>query len=241
MKKSRNGHWYHKVTWNTFAIHHWRTVWIVLPKTASTSVRKAIAKARGWDSSDVHHMPEFAGIQTEQIMRLKQDGYLCIATVRHPLARLASCWKDKVMARNYYPEFEMFDEFRHEMPFDEFVHAVAGIPDEDAEPHFRSLAFSIEKDGEIIPDVILDQDTLTADWAYCRQRIEQHWGRATGIPDLEISNHTGFRNSLMDIPLELMDVVYQRYQRDYELLDYSRYLEPDKIQSRTLPAHKVAC
>jgi hypothetical protein len=107
------------------------------------------------------------------------------------------------------------------MPFVEFVEAVCRIPDEDANPHFRSQYRTICGEGEngavVLADFVGHFETLERDFAYVAERI--------GAPHLKLphklrskSGAGSYRDYYND---RLKDLVYRRFRRDVEIFGYS--------------------
>lgn len=230
MRQGRFGTWYHLATWNIFPIHPWRMVWMLPPKTASTSVRHALASHAGLSTDDVHGLVEFQGLRKADALTLQQDGYVVVGSTRHPVPRLASCWADKIASKDYYVEFTTFDEFTPGMPFADFVDAVAKIPDEDAEPHFRSLSFDLVHGGVVIPDLLLEQNTLAADWNRLRARVAWRSSPSVWLPDLTVRRTSSWRDLVGEIPLSTIATIHERYADDFTAFGY----DPDVYASADL-------
>lgn len=220
MKLSISGVPFRDTRWNVFAIHEWRIVWMLMPKTASSAIRHELAKCLNLPTENVHAITRFSGLSTADVWRLKQDGYYVIGTVRNPVKRLTLCWFDKVVNKPFYKEFETFEDLHPDMSFDEFVKAVAQIPDEDAEPHFRSLAFSLTLEGELLPDLILRQEHLKRDWKRCRSEVKRFTNGAINLDPLILRNDSSWRQSLMRVSPETRRLIRQRYAKDFELFNY---------------------
>lgn len=221
MKRSLGGLPFNQTRWNIFATPEWRVVWILPPKTASTAVRKALAGALNIPATDFHQIAQFKGLTSQDAHRLKhEEGYLCVGVVRHPLERLVSCWYEKVVCEPFYSEFTVYDEFWPTMSFAEFATAVAGIPDEDAEPHFRSLSYSLEVQGQVVADVLLEQSRMEPDWAALRERIAIRLADGQALPDLTRINVTDSASKIPPPGPEVVAIVEQRYRSDYLNFNY---------------------
>lgn len=225
MKRSVSGQPFNQTKWNIFAVDEWQVVWILPPKTASTAVRQALATSLGIAATDFHSIKRFSGLTPADALKRKARGYLCVGAIRHPVARLTSCWYEKVVCDPYYVEFTVYDELWPEMSFEEFVSAVAEIPDEDAEPHFRSLSFSLTVGDELLPDVLLEQSRLAQDWAALRERLADRVDPAT-IPDLTPINVTNSADLVPPPSEPVLARITERYARDFALFGYDSQL-PD--------------
>lgn len=145
----------------------------ILPcKVANTSIKVALAEALKQPVSMaldgpapyIHDEDTWGGIATKfEIHRLpKEDGWLKIGFIRHPVERLISCWQDKVMGPNAFPAFSVFSQLEYQMSCLDFAKAVAQIPDDRADQHFRSQVWDLCAGSELIPDLVLSVDS--ADW-----------------------------------------------------------------------------
>ena len=80
--------------------------------------------------------------------------------VRDPYARLVSCYRHKIerprqQGKRMSPIFWVYGRaFSLQMGFPEFVRAVAAVPDERAEKHFRSQTRFLYRDGRPIVDFV---------------------------------------------------------------------------------------
>lgn len=222
MKRSVSGQPFSKTKWNIFAIDEWKVVWILPPKTASTAVRKALAASLNLQATDFHDIKRFSGLTPADALKLKERGYLCVGAVRHPLPRLISCWYEKAVCDPYYIEFTVYDEFWPKMPFEDFVAAVAQIPDEDAEPHFRSLSFSLAVGDELLPDVLLEQSRLDQDWAALQAQLAGRLGPGTSLPDLTPINVTNSTTRIPPPSEAVVDLIAERYAEDFARFGYER-------------------
>jgi hypothetical protein len=143
--------------------------------------------------------------------------------VRDPYARLVSCYRHKILrlreqGRRISPIFVVYGRtFSPAMDFPDFVRAVAEIPDERAEKHFRSQTRFLYRDGEPIVDFVGRLERFDADWA----EICRHTGFA---PVDRAYNVTGGDDRRTDdwYDSSLISLVNRRYAADFDLLGYQR-------------------
>lgn len=231
MKRSHTGVAYQRTKWNIFRIAEWNTVWMLMPKAASTAIRRALATqlVPGVADEHLHHIGRFQGLRKDDAVARQREGDLVIGSTRHPVTRLASCWYDKLIEEHYL-EFRNFDEFRAGMSFVDFVDAVAGIPDGDAEPHFRSLSFDLVDDGRVIPDIVVDQATLARDWNRVRASVAWRTNPHVWLPDLTRQRSRDWRSRIGDVPRRTLQLIHERYAEDFAAFGYS----PDLADSAAL-------
>ena len=144
--------------------------------------------------------------------------------VRDPYARLVSCYRHKILGprragQRFSPLFAVYGRaFSLEMDFPQFVRAVAAIPDEHAEKHFRSQTRFLYREGKPLVDFVGRLERFDDDWAeVCRYTRLQPVARAYNV--------TGAADRL---PLEewydagLAALVEERYAEDFTLLGYPK-------------------
>lgn len=108
------------------------------------------------------------------------------------------------------------------MAFADFAAEVCGIPDEIADPHFRSQYYNLEHKGKLIPNYIGRFENLEKDFQeICRIKglsleLPHMNASATkeGVPSLTKVDYRGYYTR------ELENMVAKRYGRDIDLFDY---------------------
>lgn len=186
------------------------------PKVANRSMKAAIASvARPGYRGD----PHLAGWQYRPVSTLRRTGFYGFGFVRNPLDRLYSCYMQKIVLygrlKSMPIEFWRYGgAFRPDMTFEEFVHAVARIPDRVADIHFRSQHRFLYFRGEPTVDFIGRFETLDRDWEQVRERF--------GLPALAHYNRSPHRSYIEAYTPSLARAAAARYQRDIELFGYQR-------------------
>lgn len=216
-----------------------RFVYFVVQKVACTSIKSALLPLfdvlddnpeflRRDGSPEIHKTFAASGYQIKKRPLLRKlDGkyrdYFKFAFVRNPWDRLVSCYLQKFTPGGKglvrQPEYEGARLYVG-MPFAEFVEAVHKIPDEEANPHFRSQHVSLcNPEGEVMADFVGRFERLEKDFAYVTKKI----GAAETIelphklssPGRESRHFTDFYDK------RLASLVHERFQRDIETFDYS--------------------
>lgn len=148
--------------------------------------------------------------------------YWSFAFVRNPWDRLVSCYTEKIRSDGDPANFVNgvskillpYGVFFAGMSFSEFAISVAGIPDVDAEPHFKSqYTFITTHNGQSEVDFIGRFERLSEDFAYVSRRL----GFTPDLPHLLTSAHRDYR-SYYDS--DLATVIHERYRQDIELFGY---------------------
>jgi len=154
-------------------------VYIEIAKVASSSLKTVFAPLLGIDLLTVDGNPH--DIDFPRPPRPAVDGerfypgLFTFAFVRNPWDRLVSCYRDKI--RGEADDFTGFaesgvahclagfDVFTAQMAFEDFVRAVAAIPDDEADDHFRSQhPYLTNSSGAIAVDVVGRFENLDSDF-----------------------------------------------------------------------------
>ncbi len=142
------------------------------------------------------------------------------AFTRDPYRRVEAVYRHKVVqprerGKRWSPLFAIYGrKVRLGMPFDEFVAAVAEIPDRRAEKHFRSQSWFLFDGDEPIVDFIGRIEEFERDWAEVCARSK--------FEPIE----TAYNVSPKDVSVEwtdaLRELVAKRYAEDFERLGYEK-------------------
>jgi len=209
----------------------YRAIYISVPKVACTSFKTAFARLLGLNldraRGDPHRVWYPTPVPIGSLQRFLYPGFFRFAFVRNPWDRLVSCYRDKIRnevdGHTYFTIrpgvancLARFDAFVADMSFDDFVAAVASIPDADADEHFRSQhTFLVNRRGEIAADFVGRYERLADDFRIVQQR--------TGLPDIELPRlqaaRTAARYAAYYTP-RTRDIVAERFGRDIEMFGY---------------------
>jgi hypothetical protein len=184
------------------------------PKVANRSMKAAIASVvRPGYRGD----PHLAGWRYRRVSALRVTGYFGFGFVRNPLDRLYSCYAQKIV---YYGRvmnkplvfWRYGGTFGADMSFEDFVKAVAAIPDRIADPHFRSQYRFLYRGREPVVDFIGRFESLERDWAVVRERF--------GLPVLPHYNRSPRGSYTSAYTPELARIAADRYRKDIRLFGY---------------------
>lgn len=159
----------------------------------------------------------------ENIRRDRYVGYFKFAFVRNPWDRLVSCYlqklapgsRDNAISRRFA---RRAGDAGEDVTFTRFAEAVCEIPDDRANPHFRSQHVGLlNDDGELLPDFMGSFENLSKHFAHAAKKI--------GTPHLELPHLTpslGHKGrSYRDFyDGELAQKVGERFRKDVELFGY---------------------
>jgi chondroitin 4-sulfotransferase 11 len=156
-------------------------------------------------------------------------GVYAFSFVRNPWDRLVSCYRDKIAGEtDGFTSFSIrpgvadclarFDAFNANMSFDAFVSAVAGIPDSDADAHFRSQhTFLTTSADNLGIDFVGRYENLGADFERVCRRIGLP--QAYELPHLQAARN---RAAYVDYYTpRSRRLVADRFSEDVERFGYS--------------------
>ena len=206
-----------------YVIHDRRLVYLEVPKVASTSMLFTIGQSYNiqFNPTKIHTDPFWHRLRGTLGKEL--SSYYKFSFVRNPFDRLVSCYKEKVVKPYHNSDLPYWFNRKHfSLPknasFREFVEFAVEIPDHLADRHFKSQTAILYQDGTLLVDWLGRFENLAADWATFAKRYNYspHLAHKTSSRDVQ-RTHQDYR--LYYTP-ELAELVYQRYQRDFELFGY---------------------
>ena len=157
---------------------------------------------------------------------LSYPDYCRIAFVRNPWDRILSCYLNKIkqdrdfenrhFADGIPKKFHRFNLFYAGMPFEEFLHAVASIPDEIADGHFASQYTRLVMNGKLIVHHLARFENYRDEVRDILDAIGLD--KTIELPHL---NKTEPRKTYAEFyDEETMRIVQQRYQQDIRIFGY---------------------
>jgi chondroitin 4-sulfotransferase 11 len=206
-------------------LHQQRAMYFPIQKVANSSWKLVCADLLGLrvPRGRGPHAVEFPTMPLEEVPRYAD--YFRFSFVRNPWDRLVSCYVEKIKPDPGYTTsffrdgvfvgFLPYKAFRAGMSFERFVQVIAGIPDEEAERHFRSQAtFISDAQGHLLANFVGKLEHAEVDFPYVLRRL----GRDEGaVAHLNRSSHGDYRRFYTN---ETVELVRRRYQQDIELFGY---------------------
>lgn len=202
-------------------------VYVDIAKVASSSIKRVLAELLGLECPDENpHEAAFSYSEQSAIEQAADSRLFTFAFVRNPWDRLVSCYRDKIVGEvTDFTRFgasgvarclERFDTFHAGMSFEDFVQAVAAIPDPDADEHFRSQAdYLTDHDNRIIVDFIGRYENLQADFAKVARRLKLPIQVLPRLQSAPSRRYADFYDT------NTQSLVAARYARDIALFNYS--------------------
>lgn len=165
-------------------------------------------------------------VHRDEVLKNYPD-FLKVAFVRDPYDRLVSCWRDKILDEDLSNKrfqngihrgfLKHGRKFWRGMTFNQFVESVATIPDEIANPHFKSQTdFLIDNSGRWLPNWVGRFESITKDYESLRQSY------AEPIPGLPHGNASQNRKPPPEVDPWTLELIKNRYIKDILMLQYPR-------------------
>lgn len=205
----------------------YNAVYVEVAKVASSSIKIALANLL---QIEVHpsgdpHRTVFPSARLDQLPR---PDMFVFGFVRNPWSRLLSCYLDKVGGQP--GEFThntirpgvanclaRYDSIVAGMLFDDFVHAVAAIPDSDADEHFRSQhTFFTNGTQPVAANFVGKYETLAADFAAVARQLRLPFST---LPHLQATQPEKPPSNYYTPALQ--ELVAERYRVDIATFDYN--------------------
>jgi chondroitin 4-sulfotransferase 11 len=213
-----------------------KSIYVPIPKVACSSIKQVfleglkiqaplLPKELSDDLYDVHKA-KFTYVRGNNIVKYKN--YWKFGFVRNPWDRLLSCYKEKIKKDENYTEQNgwfingvhkdllKYGTFKANMSFEEFVNAVASIPDTEADPHFKSqYTFITDKRGKILLDFVGRFENLNEHFNYICKKIEIEKVALPYRNKTVKTNYQDFYNK------SLREIVEKRYSKDIKIFKYN--------------------
>jgi hypothetical protein len=192
-----------------------KLAYLVSPKVACTSIKRALAKSYGIPRKKYIHNRRLWNYELGKLENNRQD-YYTFAFVRNPYDRLVSCYRDKVATRRANPYFGK--KVPVDSNFAQFVQTVVTTPDCLADKHFKSQYFNLYRNGEILVDYVGRFENLAEDWRVLALKfnLEPELGHYGNSKD-KAGVYSDYKKYYTP---ELADLVYERFRDDFEFLGY---------------------
>jgi hypothetical protein len=212
---------------NNIVLHEKKFAFCFICKAANTSLKRAFGNTL--NLPQVENLPgrlaphrrldlHLPAPKLKDILIFKEFGYLTAAAVRHPLARLASCWSDKINGKHFHQPFARKFGLTPDISFADFVYFVSGVPDEQADQHFRSMTWDLMYENSIVPEHILKIEN-DGWWNKLRELIQSHCNFDIGREYFENRGLFGEWESFYTP--ELRELAVNRYADDFRNFGYA--------------------
>ena len=153
-----------------------------------------------------HHIPKHE-------IRKRIGSLYTFAIIRHPLERLFSAYKNKVLTDNPKTKVNIFA--KHNIPlnidFLEFVERVCQIPDKYIDRHLRSQTWYLCDDAGLIPDQLIRLENFAREWPEISRKLR------LATPPVYNATSSKLLPQMNDYHKQLL---MNRYKQDFRYLGY---------------------
>lgn len=223
----------HALRPHVIVVRPWKVAYLRVPKVANTSVKLALAKGL-----KLPNLPELSrtndaywrkvrpeDVQLIPLARLRLDptysDFWSFAVVRHPVERLVSCYRNKIVRNDSLSASFVRLGFDQEMSFEEFARRVCEISDAQADVHFVSQSALLSLGGKLVGDLVIPMNDLNARWSEVQEEIKRRSG--VQLPRLSEKNSSKKVKEKVELTPEVVALIDRRYARDFELLSFPPY------------------
>jgi hypothetical protein len=220
----------------------YRFIYLAIPKVASTSILNSLLPFfdLGLDRESLENLKKGIPLRgahekfNRSRYRINKAAFLAslgdqyhhyfkFTFVRNPWDRLLSCYMSKVVRSGAGMPMGKYGNvsLRRDMTFQEFAEAVCLIPDEEANPHFRSQHIFVCGEGsrkEILADFVGRFENLDEDFEFVTKRIGINAQLPHAADTTSIRSSRSYRDFYDE---KLAEMVGERYREDIELFGYS--------------------
>ena len=206
-----------------------KLAYITVPKTANTSIKHALANTCGLLSQEEAHQLKGEPQKIHAILRTKKnvaiseeslmllEDYTVMSTVRHPVDRFLSFYKDKIIGDGWGPAaaanvFSVYD-FTQQDTASNCLDKILALAEDEAEIHFRPQANILVRGETLLPDQIYKFEQLDYMW----EKLSEHCDKF-GL-DLDSTRQHHNRSSAKAINLSDGDInkLHHYYARVFDL------------------------
>ncbi len=198
-------------------------------KVATRSIRLALTKYLIEQESDVSDLAydqitddqvEAKDEETKRFKHIHEVRSICpdhfvFTFVRHPLARIQSCYTNRLLDAAEAKDKDRFAIYGidRSTSFERFVEIICDVPDKHADRHFKSQHRLTHVDGKPVCDFIGKFENLQHDWHQLQDRFS--------LPDLPHRNKSKRHDtSKTALPERCKRLITERYANDFALLGY---------------------
>ena len=199
----------------------------VASRSLKTSIIRYILEQKGGLVPDVLPLElknkidaEYSHYLSTHALYKMREQYFIVTIVRNPLARLFSCYSNKVVDYREQGKKNIlaFYGVHFDMSFEDFVRLVADTPDSQSNTHFRSMHPFLMHEGEIIPHKILRLEQIDTQWS----EIQDRFPGLSDLPKKNVSISGSKKNPLhLAYTRELAEIAYKRYFDDIHTFGYT--------------------
>ena len=210
----------------------YKLIYFAIPKVASSSIKKFfidqdVVKTyiENKDRVDYIHEHVFPTVKQQELY--KYNDFIKFTVVRHPVDRIYSCYKDKILTRHargleLYNGFKRYNQiskmklFKSTMSFRDFIKSLTFIPDTFSDEHFRSqYRFLPHSKSKLHIDRLLKLEDLPEALNVLFEEVGLDFSKSYHMhPTKKLSN-------AIEIDSKTKKMIEKRYYKDFRILNYN--------------------
>lgn len=187
---------------------------MVTRKAGNTSIKRAMVQSELISGVEELKTGIFTGFNHLSPKEVYESDAVKILVMRHPAARIFSCWNHKIMNPGKADLIQTHG-FEKGMSWAKFLTAVTKIPDDKADPHLRSQTFMRCYKGLFLPEEVLKIEEASKWWPRIADLLK------IKLDALPHENASGTPNWMEYMTESQKDSVKIRYSADLQLGGYS--------------------
>lgn len=207
---------------NNILLEKKKAIFFPIPKVACTSIKKVCSEILGFEDKKIH-LYDFPYVKRYELDNYKS--YYKFAFVRNPWDRIVSCYLNKISkpinnlkkpAGTSFAGFGHPGKFYYDMAFEKFIDVICSIPDDIADPHFRSqYTFICDSKNNLIVNFVGRFESLKDDFSQVLKTINEK------DKELEFLNNTpGKKDYRLYFNEKTRSMIERRYATDISLFKY---------------------
>lgn len=209
---------------NNWVFPEYKLAWFGVPKTASSSQKKAVAIGLGVVTPE--EAPKYKlGLANSRMTfwdkhRIaeahKDPEWMSFVMVRNPFDRFVSLWNERIRGRE---RGTWHKKLPAGLSAEEFAEWLSEHGDDEIDHHARSQTSLIAIDGRLIPTHVMRFEQMGRSWKRCQRAVEERTGIVIPkLPHLRPGKRRrGYREELSKRCRRLLE---RRYAQDFKLLGY---------------------
>lgn len=206
-----------------------RLAYLRVPKAANSSIRAALANRfelpsiEGMSAANDRYWAQLDNIdarimtpRTFQHMPGTRDAWI-FSFVRHPVARLYSCWNNKLIENEELTPGFVDMGLERGMDFADFIARVAELPDERCDIHVRSQASILTQNGRLVPHFVGRVEHLESDWEHVCYEVKMRCQTDLGPLPHKNRRSNADEDANGELTPEIEQMIRGRFAQDFEL------------------------
>lgn len=211
--------------------HEKKMIYVLNPKVATTSIVEYLSGVEDefvsskLTQKQIRSLKKISYIKdANQLREFQRNGYFIFSFVRNPYARLISMFKQKytLQENGKYKKraFALSRHLEYVDDFEDMVKRISSIPDEFSDTHFMSQSAILYGQAfDLKYDAIGHLESFDEDF----EKVTQSVSGLSGKP--QVKNKTSSSGSLDYkewFSSELSELVYDRFEQDFNKFGYSK-------------------